>query len=109
MKKYRLYNPPAGTPEIELNGKPTLWGMLGPLPDNVIEYIRKNQKQVVNFNTGELALHQTNKEPFIKPIVGKNKDWYFFDELNKNWWSAHIRFEGKAVVLTPREWNEIFE
>lgn len=37
-KKYRLFNPPIGTPrEIEINGKPLLWGMIGPLPDNVID------------------------------------------------------------------------
>lgn len=109
-KKYRVYNAPIGTPsEVEINGKPLLWGMLGPLPDNVIDYIRENLKPVVDYRNGETALHPTTKEPYIKPIVGKNKhDWYFFDEVTGNWWTAHERFQGKSVILTPDEWNSIF-
>lgn len=109
-KKYRLFNPPSGSPrELDIDGKPILWGMLGPLPDNVINYIIKNSKPVVNYKTGKVALHPTTKKPYIKPIIGKNKnEWYFFDETNRNWWTTHERFEGKAVILTPNEWNNIF-
>lgn len=109
-KKYRVYNAPIGTPtEVEINGKPLLWAMLGPLPDNVIDYINKNSKPVIDYRNGEIALHPTTKEPYIRPIVGKNKnDWYFFDETTGNWNTAHERFQGKAVILTPAEWNSIF-
>jgi hypothetical protein len=109
-KKYRVYNAPVGTPtEIEIEGKPQLWAMLGPLPDNVIDYINQNAKPVVDYRNGEIALHPTTKKPYIKPIVGKNKnDYYFFDENTKNWWTAHERFQGKAVILSPDEWNSVF-
>lgn len=109
-KKYRVYNAPVGTPtEVEINGKPLLWAMIGPLPDNVIEYINNNLKPVVDYRNGETALHPITKEPYIKPIVGKNKnDWYFFDETTGNWWTSHERFQGKAIILSPNEWNFIF-
>jgi hypothetical protein len=110
-KKYRIFNAPQGTPrETEINGIPSLWGMLGPLPDNVINYINKNSKPVVDYRTGKLALHPINKKPYIKPIFGKNKgDYYFFDETTGNWWTAHERFQGKAIIFTPDEWNSIFK
>lgn len=110
-KQYRVFNAPVGTPsKVEIDGKPELWCMLGPLPDNVIEYINKNSKPVVHPTTGEVVLHTKTKEPWIKEIGGKNKgDYYFFDETTGNWWMAHERFQGKAIILSPDEWNEIFE
>jgi len=109
-KKYTLFNAPIGSPtKIEIEGKPKLWGMLGPLPDNVIDYIKNNSKHVIDYRNGEVALHPTTKEPYIMPIVGKNiGDYYFFDESTGNWWTAHERFQGKAILLTPDEWNSIF-
>jgi hypothetical protein len=109
-KKYKVFNAPVGTStEIEIEGKPKLWAMLGPLPDNVIDYIVKNSKPVLDYRNGELAIHPTTKEPYIKPISGKNKNsWYFFDETTGNWWTAHERFQGKAVILSPEEWNSLF-
>ncbi len=110
IKRYRIFNAPVGTPtEIEIKGKPMLWAMLGPLPDNVIDYINKNLKPVIDYRNGEIALHPTKKIPYIKPIIGKNKnEYYFFDETTGNWWVAHERFQGKSVILSPNEWNSIF-
>lgn len=108
-KNYRVYNPPVGTPsEIKISGKPLLWGMFGPLPDNVIKYINKNLKPVIDYRNGQIALHPTTKQSYVKPIVGKNKDFYFFDETTGNWWTAHNRFQGKAIILSQDEWNSIF-
>jgi hypothetical protein len=109
-KTFKLYNPRAGSPsEIEIQGKPLLWGMRGPLPDNVIQYIRKNLKPVVDWRDGKVALHPTTKEPYVRPLKGKNSgDLYFFDESTGNWWNAHERFQGKAVFLSPDEWDEVF-
>ena len=107
---YRIFGYKSNEPRtVVIEGKPKLWCMLGPLPDNVIDYIIKNSRPVVDYRNGELAIHPMTKEPYIKPISGKNKNsWYFFDETTGNWWTAHERFQGKAVILSPDEWNKIF-
>jgi len=96
FKNYKLF---FSSEKITLNDKPKLWGMMGPLPDEVIEYIRKHEKESKK-SSGEI---------YIKSIKGKNNgDYYFFDEVESHWWAAHERFIGKAVILNNSEWNEIF-
>jgi uncharacterized coiled-coil DUF342 family protein len=108
-KTYKLFSPPKGSPStVEIIGKPTLWGMFGPLPDHVIEYIRKNSREVVDYRCEKVAIHADTGNPYVKPIIGKSKDYYFFDEITGNWSCPHTSFQGKAVMLSRDEWDELF-
>lgn len=108
-KKYRILNSKKGeNSSVELTSLPKIWCMFGALPDEVIEYIRANQKEEVSRFTGDLLTHPTTKLPYIKPIKGKNKgDLYIFNEDTGNWDTEHQVYYGKAIVLSYEDWKNL--